>query len=456
LVQPPNGAVVTLDHGIAVTLEEANLLGALCAQFQVGIQAGDIAEIRATIADADRRLATVESLSALIGKIRVGLEDGTYKSVPVSDIQQPEHTGGAIALQSLATDGGIAWVDDRYTSSINNRDFRTATTVEILDALSRYGRLTESQRDGFRQRLRAARWLFMPLRGDEIARFMRPAVQMASFETEDLAIIRRYIGEALIHRRRLQWPEPTAVEQGIKGGRGSVLARFRHAISQAFAAIWNDDSWTIEDAEVASAWIVDTLEMGLFPMQVLAAGDPRSDSLLEFISAGWRSSPCKYSQARGPEQRQRAYLDWFWRHVLANALRVRPEIRGGLEEMIEGHLTRTDDGLTEDRLWLALAGRMLNAMPLQMRASLLQRPGMREAFNLSDHWQITVNGFDFDERDFWDATVNAEVGLTKKLKTMRGEAATVAWIEWRRPPPDSDGRSEKDASRPLAASGCER
>ena len=270
---PPNGAIVTLDHGIAVTLEEANLLGALCAQFQVGIQAGDIADIRAAIADADRRLATVESVSALIGKIRVGLEDGTYKSVPVSDVQQPEHTGRSFMqlIQSLATDGGIAWVDDRYTSSINNRDFRTATTVEILDALFRYGRLTESQRDGFRQRLRAARWLFVPLRGDEIARFMRPAVQNGELrETEDLAIIRRYIGEALIHRRRLQWPEPTAVEQGIKG-EVPFLLDSGHAISQALAAIWNDDSWNVDDAEVASAWIVDTLEMSLFPVQVLAA-----------------------------------------------------------------------------------------------------------------------------------------------------------------------------------------
>ncbi len=428
---PPNGAVVTLDHGISVTLEEANLLGALCAQFQVGIQASEIAEIRATVADADRRQATVESLSALIGKIRIGLEDGTYKSVPVGDVQQPDHAGRSFMqlLQSLASDGGIAWFDDRYTSSINNQSLRIATTVEILDALFRYGRLTECQRDNFRQRLRAARWLFMPLRGDEIARFMRPAVRNGQLrEGEDLAIIRRSVGEALIHRRRLQWPEPAALEHGIKG-EVPFLLDSGHAINQALAAIWNDDSWTVDDAEVASAWIVDTLEMSLFPMQVLAAGDPRSDSLLGIHLGGLALVAIQISSGKRSEQRQRAYLDWFWRHVLANALRVRPEIRGGLEEMIEGHLTRTDDGLMEDRLWLALSGRALNAMPLPLRVSLLQRPGMREAFNLPDHGQITVDGFDFDEREFWDAIVNTSVGLVKKLKTMRGEAATVAWIE---------------------------
>ena len=428
---PPNGAVVTLDHGIAVTLEEANLLGALCAQFQVGIEAGDIADIRATITDADRRLATVESLSTLIGKIRVGLEDGTYKSVPVSDVQQPEHTGRSFMqlLQSLAMDGGIVWVDDRYTSSIHNRDFQTATTVEILDALFRYGRLTESQRDDFRQRLRAARWLFMPLRGDEIARFMRPAVKNGELrETQDLAIIRRYIGEALIHRRRLQWPEPAAVEQGIRG-EVPFLLDSGHAISQALAAIWNDYSWTVDDAEVVSAWIVDTLEMSLFPVQVVAAGDPRSDSLLGIHLSRLALVAIQIFSSKRSDQRQRAYFDWFWRHVLANALRVRPEIRSGLEEMIESHLTRTDDGLIEDRLWLALSGRALNAMPLPLRVPLLQRPGIREAFNLPDHGQITVDGIDFDELEFWDAVVNAAVGQVKKLKTMRGQAATLAWIE---------------------------
>ncbi|GEO02091.1 hypothetical protein NSE01_39230 [Novosphingobium sediminis] len=428
---PPKGAVVTLDHGIAVTLEEANLLGTVCSQFQIGIQATDIADIRATIADADRRQATVHSLSDLIGKIRVGLEDGTYKSVPVSDVQQPEHAGRSFIqlLQSLATNGGIAWVDDRYTSSINNQDFRIATTVEILDALLRYGRLTERQRDDSRQRLRAARWLFMPLRGTEIARFLRPAVRNGQLrESNDLAIIRRSIGEALIHRRRLQWPEPTALEQGIKG-EVPFLLDSGHAISQALATIWNDSSWTVDDAEVASAWIVDTLEMSLFPMQVMAAGDPRSDTLLGIHLGGLALVAIQIFSGKRSEQRQRAYLDWFWRHVLANALRIRPEVRAGLEEMIEGHMTRTDDGQLEERLWLALSGRMLNAMPQPLRESLLQRPGMREAFNLPDHGQISVDVFDFDERDFWDALVNAAVGEVKKLKTMRGDLASIEWIE---------------------------
>lgn len=433
---PPKGAVLTLDHGIAVTLEEANLLGALCVQFQVGIQAGEITDIRATIASADRCQATVESLSSLIGKIRVGLEDGTYKSVPVNDVQQPDHTGRSFIqlLQSLATDGGIAWVDDRYTSSINNRDFRIATTVEILDALFRYGRLTEGQLDGFRQRLRAARWLFMPLRGDEIARFMRPAVQNGEVrETEDLAIMRRYIGEALIHRRRLQWPDPAAVEQVING-EVPFLLDSGHAINEALAAIWNDDSWNVADAEVASAWIVDTLEMSLFPVPVLAAGDPRSDSLLGIHLGGLALVAIQIFSGKRSDQRQRAYLDWFWRHVLANALRVRPEIRSGLEEIIESHLTRTDDGLMEDKLWLNLSGRVLNAMPLPLRVSLLQRPGVREAFNLPDHGHVTVDGFDFDELQFWDAVVNADVGQIKKLTTLRGEAATLAWMESDRDP----------------------
>ncbi|GAY22778.1 hypothetical protein SFOMI_3340 [Sphingobium fuliginis] len=428
---PPPGTIVTLEHGIAITLEEANLLGPLCQQFQVGIEANDIAEIRATIADAERRQATVDSLSALIAKIRVGLEDGTYRSVPVTEVQQTEHAGRSFMqiLQSLATDGGIAWVDDRYTSSINNDQFRTATTVEILDALFRYGRLTESQRDDARQRLRAARWLFMPLRGDEIARFVRKAVRKGALrETEDLAILRRSIGESLIQRRRLQWPEPQAVEQGIKG-EVPYLLDSGHAISQALAAIWNDNSWSVEDAEIASAWIVDTLEMSLFPLQVLGAGDPRSDNLLGIHLGGLALVAIQIFSGKTSEQRQRAYLDWFWRHVLGNALRVRPEIREGLEEMIEGHLTRTDDGVLEDRLWLALSGRVLNAMPLALRTSLLQRPGMREAFNLPEHGQITVDGLDFDEKEFWDALVNADAGQIKKLKTIRGVAASVAWID---------------------------
>lgn len=428
---PSPGTVLTLEHGIAVTLEEANLLGLLSKQFRVGIHPDDIAEMRATVSGAERRQEIVNSLSALIGKLRAGLEDGTYKTAPVTDAQQPEHVGRSFMqlLQSLAKEGGIVWIDDRYTSSIDNPNFQTATTVEIIDALCRYGRLSETWVGELRQRLRAARWLFMPLRGEEIARFARTAVSEGELrETDDLAVMRRSIGEALIHRRRLQWPEPNALEQGIKG-EVPFLLDSGHAISQALVAIWNDDSWSMDDAEVASAWIVDTLEMSLFPLQVLAAGDPRSDHLLGVHLGGLVLVAIQIFSGKRAEQRQCAYLDWLWRHLLANALRVRPEIRDGLEEMIEGHLTRTENGVLEDRVWLALAGRALNAMPLPLRVSLLQRPGMREAFKLPEHGQITVDGFDFDEREFWDALVNVNANTPKKLKTVRGEAATVTWSD---------------------------
>ena len=424
---PKRGANLSLEQGIAVTLEEAGVFAALAGQFTVGIDRSEITEMRAAIADAERRQKLLHEISELVRRLREGLEDGSYKTVPPRDDPQHDHLVRSYMqlLHSLMTDGGIGWFDDRYSAAITGPRFNTSTTVEIVDALVRYGRLTEVQGHELRQRLLAARWLFMPLRGDQIAHFARVATKKGAVtETVDLAIMRRSIGEALTNRRRLQWPEPAAIEQGIHG-EVPFLLDSGHAISGALVKIWNDTSWSIDDAEAASDWILDTLEIGLFPQQVLAAGDPRSDYLIGVHLGGLVLSAIQITKGKN-QQRQQAYLDWLWRHVVAGTLRVRPEIRIGFEGMIEGQLTNTDSDVMDDQTWRALMGRLLNSTPPSLRVSLLQRQAIRVAFNLSEHGQVTVDRFEFDEPIFWEAVVSVDATQPVSITTIDEQAATLA------------------------------
>ena len=425
--RPRDGARLQLGPGIAVTLEEVGLLAGLSRRFDIGLEPGDVADMRAAVADAEQREMLARELSLLIHRFREGLEDGTYKTVAPVETEQVDHVsrGFMQLLNALMTEGGIGWFDDRYTNSASNDRFETATTVEIIDALVRYGRLAEDAAYQYRQKLRAARWQFMPPRSDEIVHFMRAATQKGAVaETEDLALLRRATGEALVHRRRLQWPDPAAIAQDIKG-EVPFLLDSGHAISGALVAIWNDPNWSLADAEAASEWILDTLEIGLFPTQLIAAGDPRSDYLLGVHIAGLLLNAIQILESNGRKGRQQAYLDWLWRHLIARTLRVRPEIREPLEAMVEDHLTRTEDGVLEERLWLSLAARMLNSTPLPLRVPLLQRPGIRQAFQLSDDGQVTVGTLEFPAGEFWAALVNATAGKPLSIETADGEKATV-------------------------------
>ena len=430
---PASGAILTLDHGIALTLEEAGLLARAAASFRVGITADEIASLRGAIVDFDRRQELIDSLSILLGKLNAGLEDGTYKMVAAPTKVVPnDHLGRSFMsmLDALGKGGVILWVDDRFTSSIQNPALRTVTTVEVIEALQGYGRVSLQDSLALRQRLRRARWLFMPFSPSEIVRYVRAATRQGKLtETEDLAILRRSMGETLFHRRRLQWPDPRAVEQEIKG-EVPYLLDCGHAVSQALVAIWNNSSWTVADAEEASAWIIDTLDPGLYPTQIIAGGDPRSDHLIGVHLGGLVCVAIQILAGKNVDKRQAAYLDWLWRYLIANSLRIRPEVRVGLEEMIETHFAHdNDDSVVDAQLWRKLTARMTNALPLALRITLLQRPAIRALFELPEHGQITVDEIDFDEQQFWDAVVSVNATTPIDLRAVDGAKAKISWIE---------------------------
>ena len=145
------------------------------------------------ITDADVRERLAASLVQLSKRLAAGLNDGTYKSVPVVDAPGRDSLQRSFMqlLDAMRDGKSILWIDDRFVSTIDKADFRVGTTVETLAALGRYGRLHPDRERTFRQRLRAARWMFMPLDGEEIVALMRPAVCNGEVtETDDLAVLR--------------------------------------------------------------------------------------------------------------------------------------------------------------------------------------------------------------------------------------------------------------------------
>ncbi|MEJ7927932.1 hypothetical protein WG908_14350 [Sphingobium sp. AN641] len=433
-VSPPKGATLNLQFGMAQTLEECGALKPLLRHFVVALTMEDIVQMRSSVAEARMRDRLAKALSELLARVASGLEDGAYKVVPLQRDAMPNVVQRAfMQLVAAMSDGqSILWADDRFASSIDNPQFRVQTTVEVLDALLRYQRLSQPAVYDYRQALRRARWMFMPLTGEEIAHFLRPAVSKGVLtESTDLATLRRSVAEALQVRRMLQWPDAQAAEQGVRGEIPYLLDA-GHAITGALAAIWNSRDWTIEDAEAASAWIIDNLEIELFPMPVLGAGDPRSDYLIGIHLAALMLTGLQILSLRAGKGKQKAYLDWIWNHLVREALRVRPEVRTSMEDMLEDHLGRNllDDAdepaeQDSDQIWKSLVGDMINALPLALRSRMLDKPAIQKAFDILDHGQIGMEGYDFDEMVFWRAIAEGTPGIPTTIASLAGLDAQV-------------------------------
>lgn len=425
---PPDASTLNLEPGIAVTLEECGALRALMRRFTITITREDVEQMRAAVADAETQAQLVDSLTGLIQQLSTGLDENIYQAVPVQrdGPQDPLRRASLQLMSALAKNSdGILWVDDRFLSSIEHDRFQVETTVEIIDALVRYGRLTQSAAYDYRQKLRRARWMFMPIDGEEIAHFLRPAVKDAVLaESEDLATLRRAVADTLQERRNLQWPTPHEAEQGARGEIPFLLDA-GHAVTGALKAIWGSREWTVEDAEVASAWLLEYLEIDLFPMPPLAADDPRSDYLIGIHLASLLLTVLQMLPSEAGKGKRKAYLEWLWNYLMRESLRVRPELRDSMEAMLEHHLTHDLTDGTDDRVWLQFVGQTLNDFPVDLRMRLFDREAVRTVFDLPDHGQVSVDDHDFDELEFWSAIADAAPGVETKLKTTAGVDAMM-------------------------------
>lgn len=422
---PARGAILNLDAGIAETLEECGALLPLVGLFILTLAPGDVERMRRAIADADARARLVASLTALIKRIASGLDDGTYKTVPLKGKNRENaiHRSLLQIAPAAIGDNSIFWVDDRYISAIDHPDCRIMTTVEVLGALVRYERLTDAAADSYRQRLRAARWIFMPAEAAEIARALRPAVSNGSLvETGDLATLRRAMATTLLERRALQWPSPEQAQQELKG-EVPFLLETGHSVTGALAEIWNSRDWTIEDAEAATGWLLDNLEIELFPPHFFDPRDPRGDTIIGVYLASLLLVALQILPKRAGKGKKEAYISWIWGRLIRPALHVRPEQRPQFLEMMEHHLTNSLDGSESDAGWLQFVGETVNMFPVGLRASLFERPAIVEAFTKPDYAEVSIDAHSFEELAIWGAIAGLAPDESVTIETVEGKQA---------------------------------
>lgn len=404
---PPDHAVIDIELGMAILLEQAGLLAHAVKRLRLHVTEPQIASLEIEIVHATERRDLLGRLGSLYDRVAAGIRDGAYEFVPPVRHRRghPLQLSMIQAFTSIVNEPAILWVDDRFLSAIDNAKVRVVTTVEVIDALRRYGRLDDRRVFSLRQRLREIDWSFLPLHADEVLHHVRASMDGAQVrDSEDLRMLRRGVSNILRHRRMLQWPDPTTPDDGVRG-EVPFLLDLGHMVTETIARLWTARDLDEEAAIAASTWILENLDVDQYPMVVLASDDPRSDQLQGLRLASLLLNGLQIVPTKAMRERQKRYLHWVWNEVVGPRLTDRPEMRASMMEMIEQHVIGADDDEHADgrRLWRQLTGSFLNALPQPLRDRVFSRPAIAYAFGLDGHGTITIGELSIDETDFFEA-----------------------------------------------------
>lgn len=422
---PEKGSSIMFQAGIAVTLATAGALGIIIANYKPVLSSEEVAQIQNEVAAAEFRARLVASLTALHGKISTGVSLGKYKFAPTQPNQTDDPLMRSIGqlVGAMQEKPGILWIDDRFITAFPQ--LNAVSSPEVIKALGNYDRISNTEGVLLRQGIRKADWLFMPIEAEELTIPLRAATSGGLvIDTPELRLLRRSIALTLHNRRLIQWPNPNELNEEIKGEVPHLLDN-SHSLGEALASIWKDPAWTAPDAGAASQWLIENIDINLFPYSVIAAGDPLSDHLLGVHLGGLALNGLQLLPSKQGRMRLKAFLEWLWDTVIAPTLKVRPECNGGLVAMLEGHITSFHFELEMQDLERNIAGNFVNSMPARMRELFMDRPKIRGYFGLPDHHNITIGNHDFDEREFWTAVATCSVEQPTEIKSLKGETAYI-------------------------------
>ena len=129
--------------------------------------------------------------------------------------------------------------------------------IEVLDVLLGASRLDKKEYFDLLARLRAANVRFIPLRASEILHhLMQARVQNGRVvETQQLAILRRYVANCLADGAALQRP----VEGSTNSGEIPFVLNLGREVTDAIISLWKMAGDDVEACQARADWIMESL-----------------------------------------------------------------------------------------------------------------------------------------------------------------------------------------------------
>jgi hypothetical protein len=359
---PSLGDPIFVHSGLVALLARSDLLAKVCRHFKVTVSDQCIRETQAEISNSEYSSDVVGWLRHLIQRIATGLDQGTYELVAVT---QPQTEQDLALLQSFDANGltvrellgytpqpnDVIWIDDRFFSKHLNRDNSVPIigVLEILEALRIQGNLNERKFFDKILQLRRENFRYIPITSQEVLYHLKEALVRDGRiqETEELAIIRRYIASCLLDSNRLQILKPSEM---LQSSDGEMMFVFEccSATLDSIIAVWADSNLA-EDMVIAYCnWILSNLYTGIFGVRHLLPNGDQDDDGLDLICNDITTLYFRGIQLWGIDSggnnrtylRRQQYFEWLDKQIIGNRFRSNPELISMVARLLKDIILR--------------------------------------------------------------------------------------------------------------------
>jgi len=401
----------------------------------------------AELAEARRRTHIADRLSTLRRRIGQAVVDGRYRLLPELSERVAENAKirrSEALMEPLfellampPTPNAWLWIDDRYCTAYTFANSHPiVSTFEILDHLKNSHVIDEAQYHALLERLRRANALILPVRAQEVIRWLReaPVADGVITETPSLVALRSTFNRLLQLERHLDVGNPPRHADCVPE-RACLLDAHR-LVRDCLQAVWTDENASDEARRAWSDWVWSALRV-----EQLLSLPPGDDP--EKRRSFWRGSLRQHlltaltlpgrSESEGTPTRRQGYIRWLETELpelttdgeSATLDTIADEIAEALLEHFHAPADSHSDPAIPQAALNAFAGLFIADLPEAVRSRLYRHGRLVETLGLKVSNVVALGTHSFEAERFWTALTAAAAGESATVLATDGATFRV-------------------------------
>ncbi|MGA7202305.1 MAG: hypothetical protein WBX26_10780, partial [Candidatus Cybelea sp.] len=426
----PVGARIVFEAGVLEVAPETELVDVVSRFFDVSLDEKSYQHDVLQVNEASERTRHAEWLGRLIEHVsnmaeQTDLYSFAQRPKAAAEDLDAASKGFISLLERSERDEGI-WIDDRFANTWTSANEGTPvlTCVDILEALRRSNRLSQSEHYSYLRTLRDSNVRWIPVQADEVSYYIEHSISADGFEPNaELLALRRYIASATLGFRDLQ--RPNAGPQGATFGEYEFALDLRNAVNSAIFNLWSAPPRSY--CEVAAAWLYRNLVFDVFPAFLFPEISARQVDFQHVFAASVAAFVVHSFSRVGAEGGRQEMNAWYDQMVL--------EPRNGLDPGVIELAAQTVDGVVTSSLPPEIdnasrisVARFIEDLPATLKGALSPQSGMLAIVGGKRVGQVHGVGDVFDIRgllegvkaaiDHGQAEINSAVDAKRTYKIM--------------------------------------